>query len=100
MDHQSSAVVHELNSIAVPVYVRALSNASPKPSSGTDISIGFLLASWNVILSSLPVRIALTRRSGAVIEAKQPVLVQVWIGCRSGCPASTLIRIGSVRLSP
>ena len=34
------------------------------------------------------------------IDTKQPVLVQVWIACRSTGPLSTLICTGSVRLRP
>jgi hypothetical protein len=38
--------------------------------------------------------------SVSVIATKHPTLVQVWIGCRSAAPLSTLTATGSVRLSP
>src|SRR4051812_44771965 len=78
----------------------ALSKASPKPSSGSPISIGFLLTSCTVIFSSLPVRMAASILSLSVMVTKQPTLVQVWIGCRSAAPLSTLTVTGSVGLSP
>ena len=62
----------------------ALSKASPKPSSGRPMSIGFLLASCTVIFNSLPVRMAAMSLSVIVMATKQPTLVQVWIACFSG----------------
>src|SRR5262249_45346073 len=76
----------------------ALSKARPKPSSGRLMSTGFLFASCTVIFKSCPLRMAATNFSGSVRATKHPTLVQVWIGCRSGVPLSTLTDTGSVRL--
>ena len=84
-----------LGAFTWPCRRRARSRAAAAP-----ISIGFLLTSCTVIFSSLPVRMAASILSVSVMVTKQPTLVQVWIGCRSAAPLSTLTVTGSVRLSP
>ena len=54
--------------------------------------------SWTVIFRSLPVRMAARNLSFTAIDTKQPILVQVWIGWRSGGAAvdPDLDRFGQV----
>ena len=84
------------NATTLPCRTRGRSRAA-----AATCSIGFLSASCTVILRSVPARMAVTSLlAGRHARRSSPILVQVWIGWRSGWPLSTLIRTGSVRLSP